>query len=158
MIEPFPARALAGVLDHEVLPVAGDPLPLPWHWAYFLETPLRRDVGEDGHPRKGAFLPPVPLPRRMWAAGSLSVAAPMLVGASARKVSTVRSVELKQGKSGTLVFVNVDHELHQDGRLCLREEQNLVYREAATASAPLPPGEPARLAAQWSRVVQPDPA
>ena len=64
----FGAQALAGAINHTESPGPGDQLPLPWHWLYFLDPTRRDSTGEDGHPRKGGFLPPVPLPRRMWAA------------------------------------------------------------------------------------------
>lgn len=157
-LEPFPAVALSGLLDRAAQPVVGEALPLPWHWLYFLEAPARAATGVDGHPQRGGFLPPVPLPRRMWAAGSLQCETPLRLGAPARKTSTVRSVDLKEGRSGPLVFVTVDHLLEQDGRVCLREEQNIVYREAPTGPAPLPAGEKAEKAAQWSAVLKTDPA
>jgi 3-methylfumaryl-CoA hydratase len=157
-LEPFPAAALSGLLDRAAPPAVGEALPLPWHWLYFLETPARAATGVDGHPQRGGFLPPVPLPRRMWAAGSLQCESPLRLGAAARKTSTVRSVDLKEGRSGPLVFVTVDHVLEQGGQVCIREEQNIVYREAPTGPAPLPAGEQAAKAAQWSAVLQPDPA
>jgi len=158
-IDPFPARALAGLLDRaEPPPSAGEALPLPWHWLYFLDTPLRRAIGPDGHLERGGFLPPVPLPRRMWAAGKIEVLSPLVIGRPASKVSTVRSVDLKEGKTGPLVFVTVGHELHQDGRVCLLEEQSLVYREAPSAAGPLPSGEPPTLAGSWADDLRPDPA
>lgn len=157
MLDPFQARGLAGLLDHEQAPGVGEALPLPWHWTYFLDTPTRTNTGIDGHPQRGGFLPPVPLPRRMWAAGRLQVDSPLLVGQPARKVSTVRSVELKEGKTGPLIFVNLDHELYQGGCLCLREEQSLVYRQASIVPAPLPSGELAPVMADWSHIVTPDP-
>lgn len=157
-IDPFPARALAGLLDRPVLPGEGDALPLPWHWLYFLDTPSRAATGVDGHPLRGGFLPPVPLPRRMWAAGNLQVLAPLVIGRPAQKRSVVRSVDLKDGKTGPLVFVTVEHSLHQDGHACLVEEQNIVYREAPAAPTPLPPGEAAPATAAWQATVVPDPA
>jgi 3-methylfumaryl-CoA hydratase len=157
-LEPFPAAALSGLLDRAAPPAVGEALPLPWHWLYFLETPARAATGVDGHPQRGGFLPPVPLPRRMWAAGSLQCETPLRLGAAARKTSTVRSVDLKEGRSGPLVFVTVDHVLEQGGQVCIREEQNIVYREAPTGPAPQPAGEQAAKAAQWSAVLQPDPA
>lgn len=157
VLDPFPARALAGLLDRANAPADGDALPLPWHWLYFLETPSREGTGADGHPKRGGFLPPVPLPRRMWAAGEMEVVHPLRLGRSARRTSTVQSVDLKQGKAGPLVFVTVAHEFQQEGRTCISERQHLVYREAPAAPAPLPPGEPAAEDAIWSRLVQPDP-
>lgn len=157
-IDPFPARALAGLLDRTHVPDVGSPLPLPWHWLYFLETPARAAIGTDGHPDRGGFLPPVPLPRRMWASGEIDVEKPLVIGRDARKVSTVKSVEFKQGQSGPLVFVTVEHVLEQDHHVCLRELQHIVYREASTSFAPLPPGAPSKDTTDWQREVQPDPA
>ncbi|CAN5528462.1 MaoC family dehydratase N-terminal domain-containing protein [soil metagenome] len=157
-IDPFPARALAGLLDRAQAPEAGDALPLPWHWLYFLDTPARAAIGIDGHPGRGGFLPPVPLPRRMWASGEIDVEAPLTIGRDAQKVSTVQSVELKQGQSGALVFVTVEHVLSQAGRTCLRERQHIVYRDAPIGAAPLPPGSPPKDEARWQRALQPDPA
>lgn len=153
----FPARALAAALDHTHLPEAGDALPPGWHWLYFLETPSAAATGGDGHPRKGGFLPPVPLPRRMWAAGALDIKQPLRLGIPAEKNSTVRSVQMKTGKSGTLIFVTLEHRLLQKDQLCITEEQNLVYREAPCGPVPLPTGEPAPMSADWSRTLQPDP-
>lgn len=158
VIEPFPVRALAGLLDRATAPGEGDALPLPWHWLYFLDTPARAEIGEDGHPRRGGFLPPVPLPRRMWAAGRMQAHAPLVVGRGAEKVSTVRSVDLKEGKSGPLVFVTVDHVIRQDERVCIAEEQHIVYREAPTSVIPLPPGERAAVVGEWTRELVPDEA
>ena len=156
-LSPFPARALAAALDHGILPEKGATLPPSWHWLYFLDTPSASRTGSDGHPLKGGFLPPVPLPRRMWAAGTLKIERPLVLGAAARRQSTIRSVDLKEGKSGALVFVNIEHALYQNDRLCLREEQNVVYRDMPTAAAPLPPGDPAPAEADWVETVVPDP-
>lgn len=155
-LNPFPARALAALLDHHRLPEAGDALPAAWHWLYFLDTPGTAGTGRDGHPHKGGFTPPIPLPRRMWAAGALEFSAPLRLGEPAERVSTIRAVEHKQGKSGELYFVTIDHDVHQHGRLCVHEQQTLVYRAMPTAHSPLPPGESAPAAA-WSRTVNLDP-
>lgn len=153
VIDAFPARALAALLERAA-PAEGDALPLPWQWLYFLDTPARSQLGADGHPARGDFLPPVPLPRRMWAAGRISVHQPLRVGLRATRLSSVRSVELKAGKAGPLVFVTVDHMYEQQGITCLHESQDLVYREAPTAPAPLPPGEPAPEAAAGANAWQ----
>lgn len=157
ILSPFPAQALAAVLDHERPPQTGEALPPSWHWLYFLETPTSAGTGDDGHPRKGGFLPPVPLPRRMWAAGSVDIAKPLRLGLPAEKHSTIRSVELKGGKTGALVFVGLEHHLHQDGELCIREEQTLVYRSMPNGPAALPAGESAAMPADWTRTIEPDP-
>ncbi len=146
----FPARALAAALDHDVLPEKGDNLPTFWEWLYFLPTPRGAMTGADGHPAKGGFLPPVPLPRRMWAAGEAKIRKPLIIGESAKRTSTILSVDLKHGSSGTLVFVNVQHDIHQNGELCITQVQNIVYREQPTEKAALPPGKSPEDDALWS--------
>ena len=106
----FAAQALAGAINSTESPSGGAPLPLPWHWLYFLEPTRRDSTGDDGHPRKGGFLPPVPLPRRMWAAGALEFFQPLVLDLATEKVSTITSVEAKERRSGPLVFVNLRHE------------------------------------------------
>jgi 3-methylfumaryl-CoA hydratase len=166
-LHPFAARALAAMLDHERLPDAGDALPAAWHWLYFLETPGTADTGLDGHPARGALIPPIPLPRRMWASGALELSAPLRLGEPAERISTIRAVEHKRGKSGELFFVTIDHDVHQHGMLCIREEQTLVYRATPTGQSAMPPGQrtlPSPLPAgesapdgDWSRTVNIDP-
>ena len=153
----FQTEALAGAIGAPATPNTGDPLPLPWHWLYFLE-PVRRDgTGEDGHPLKGGFLPPVALPRRMWASGKLEVTKPLILGLSAEKVSVITSVESKDGRSGKLVFVNLRHEFNQADKLCITEEQNLVYREAPKERTALPAGNIIDSEPQFTRKMTPDP-
>jgi 3-methylfumaryl-CoA hydratase len=148
---PFGARALAALLGHAHAPGVGDSLPLAWHWLYFLDTPSSDATGSDGHPRTGDFLPPIPLPRRMWAAGELELERPICLGTPAEKRSTIVAIDAKQGKTGPLVFVTLRHAITQGGVLCVREQQTLVYRAAAQGPAALPPGEPAPEAVDWSR-------
>jgi 3-methylfumaryl-CoA hydratase len=152
---PFGARALAALLDHAREPGVGDAVPLAWHWLYFLDAPSSAATGVDGHPHTGDFLPPVPLPRRMWAAGAIKLERPLRLGEPAEKRSTIAAINAKEGKSGPLVFVMLEHVITQGGAVCIQEEQTLVYRAAALRVAPLPPGEPAPLAADWSRTVVP---
>ncbi len=154
-MSPFGARALAALLDHARAPGSGDALPLAWHWLYFLDAPTTAATGADGHPRTGDFLPPVPLPRRMWAAGAVALERPLRLGERAEKRSTILAIDAKDGKSGPLVFVTLEHRVTQGGALCIREEQTLVYRAAAQGPLPLPPGEPAPIAADWSRSFAP---
>lgn len=156
-LHPFPAQALANALDHGTPMTAGDALPSSWQWLYFLDTPSASITGSDGHPKLGEFLPPAPLPRRMWAAGAMQIEQPLRLGTLATRRSVIRSVNAKSGKSGSLVFVTLDHEISQGGMLCLREEQNLVYRETPSGPAPLPLGEAAPEDADWSRRITPDP-
>jgi 3-methylfumaryl-CoA hydratase len=131
LIDIGPLRRLAATLDHDdVAAWRPDEVPPLWHWLYFLPQVATRDLGGDGHARRGDFLPPITLPRRMWAGGRLVFHAPLRVGAVARRVSRVESVSRKSGRSGELVFVLVRHEIHSDGVLALVEEQDLVYRAA----------------------------
>ena len=161
ILTPFPARALAATLDRTELPVAGDALPPGWHWLYFLHTPRASDTGPDGHPNVDSaadtFLPPTPLRRRMWAAGTLEIERPLYLGREATRRSEIRDVQAKVGRSGPLVFITLDHELRQDGMLCIREEQNLVYSEIPDDDAPTFSGERASQNADWSVAVVPDP-
>lgn len=151
------ARAMAATLDWEQMPVGGEMLPKPWHWLYFLPHARQSQIGTDGHPKKGGFLPPVPLPRRMWASGKVSFKDDLRVGDSVKKVSTVKSVSHKQGGSGNLVFVTVGHEIYCGDTLAICEDQNIVYREESDPNAPPPkPMAPPEIA-QFSREIYPDP-
>lgn len=153
----FPARALAAALGNTTLPNKGDELPVFWEWLYFLPTPQASATGADGHPAKGGFLPPVPLPRRMWAAGEAEILKPLIIGQPAKRVSTIESVDLKSGSTGALVFVNVRHEIFQNQDLCINQVQNIVYREQPATDAPQPPAKPAPEDAQWQQTITPDP-
>jgi 3-methylfumaryl-CoA hydratase len=157
VITPWTARAMAAVLDWEAAPEAGTDLPPPWHWLYFLPAARQSEIGEDGHPRRGGFLPPVSLPRRMWASGRIEYHAPLRVGDAARRVSTVRSVTHKQGGSGDLVFAVIGHDIHTDAGLSIREEQNLVYREDPKPGAPPPRVVEPPATAGFSRRMTADP-
>lgn len=158
LIGPEPVKALSAMLDRDdPPPKTGDPLPLPWHWLYFLPRVKTAELGVDGHPKRGGFLPPVPLPRRMWAGSRIQCHSPMCVGDEVQRVSTIKAVNAKDGKSGQLVFVTVVHEISAGGQLALSEEQDIVYREEPTAGAPAPKALPASAQAQWSRDISPGP-
>jgi 3-methylfumaryl-CoA hydratase len=130
------ARLMAATVDRPGPPLAdGDALPPLWHWIYFLDARPPGELGRDGHPARGGFLPPVPLPNRMWAGGTVDFDAPIPLGAAIEKRSTVAAVEHKRGRSGELVFVTVLHEVHAAGRRALRETHDIVYREASAAQA-----------------------
>jgi 3-methylfumaryl-CoA hydratase len=112
-LHPFQAQAFAAALDRPVLPQRGHVLPPSWQWMYFLDTPTAAGTGLDGHPKLGDFLPPVPLPRRMWAAGSFRIERPLHIGRPAEKNTVIKSIDLKEGKTGALVFVNLEHSISQ---------------------------------------------
>jgi len=119
----------------------GAPLPCAWHWIFFLEAAPGRALGRDGHPLRGDFLPPVALPRRMWAGGRLEFAAPICIGEELRRVSTVADIARKTGRSGELCFVTVRHQFFSGSRLKMSEEHDIVYREDPAPGAPGTPGE-----------------
>jgi 3-methylfumaryl-CoA hydratase len=151
------ANALAATLDRAFSFNEGDVLPPLWHWAYFWPAVPASEIGPDGHPERGGFLPPVPLPRRMWAGGRLVFSHPLPVEQLATRSSTVTSVAPKSGASGTLVFVTVKHALSHAGRLCVTEEHDIVYRPLPQAGAPAASPRMAPADAAWSRTVTPDP-
>ncbi|RQO44200.1 acyl-CoA dehydrogenase [Variovorax sp. KBW07] len=161
-ITAAPVRALSATLDRDdPLPVAGTPLPALWHWLYFLPHHRQSEIGEDGHAKRGGFLPPVPLPRRMWAGGRLNWEAdnPLKVGEAVERTSTIVSVTHKAGRSGELVFVLVRHEVRNVWGLALTEEHDIVYRAAAEpgeSGEKAPPPTPAAKDAAFSRDIVPD--
>ena len=151
---PWPVAALAATLDrNDPPPHAGDALPPCGHWLYFLDTTPMSGISDDGHPKRGGFLPPVPLPRRMWAGGRIDFRAPLRVGDTLRRESEILSVTAKTGKSGNLVFVKVRHTLSAPRTVAIVEEHDIVYRDAAQAGAPALPGQPAPVDASWRRNV-----
>jgi 3-methylfumaryl-CoA hydratase len=157
LIAAFPANALAATLDRDETYDVGDRLPPIWHWLHFLPIHKLKHSGYDGHAALGSFLPPVPLPRRMWAGSRLSFVAPLKIGQALRKRSTVKSVAHKSGRSGDLVFVTVLHEVFEETALCLSEEQDIVYRAKPTAQSKTPPPRPATALSAFSRTITPDP-
>jgi 3-methylfumaryl-CoA hydratase len=154
-----PCAALAATLDHPVeRPAAGWPLPPLWHWLYFLPVHRQSDIGADGHPKRGGFLPPVPLPRRMWAGSQFEFHAPIRVGDALQRVSTIEAVDEKSGRTGPLVFVKVRHEVFANAAAApaLVERHDIVYREAAQPGDPAPPPRAAAADAAWQRAIVPD--
>jgi 3-methylfumaryl-CoA hydratase len=142
VITAFPLAAMAATLNRE--PETKNVPPL-WHWLYFLPISPLSETGPDGHPKRGGFLPPVPLPRRMWAGGRLTFHAPLAVGEEATRTSTIVNIEDKTGRTGRLVFVTVQHEIEVDGALRIEEEHDIVYRdEPAPDASSAPKKEPAK--------------
>ena len=159
LITSWPAVALQATFDFTDPPLQeGDELPPLWHWLYFLPTVPGSGLGPEGHARLGGFLPPVPLPRRMFAGGRTDFFAPLRIGQRARRVGTVVSVEEKQGRSGALVFVTVRYEVSTAAGLALTEEQDLVYREAAIGSETPAPGTDPIPEGAWTRTITPNEA
>ena len=156
---PFPVRALAATFDaHDPEPRPGDPLPPLWHWLYFLEVAPQSKIGPDGHPERGDFLPPVPLPRRMWAGSRFAFdGEPIRIGDTIHRRSAIKSVEAKTGSTGSMVFVTVEHTISGPRGPALVEEHDIVYREAAKPGEAVRPPKPAPTDATWSRTVIADP-
>lgn len=160
MISLAPALQAAAVLDDtQTRFAAGAPLPPLWHWFYFLPKAPQSRIGPDGHPERGPFMPPIPLPRRMFAGGRLRFLKPLIIGEPASRTATIRSVAQKEGKSGVLAFVTVGYAISQRGATCIEEEQDIVYRGDATApvAAPVPVALPPLPPGSWSQTITPDP-
>ncbi len=157
LITPAPLRGLSATLDRDdPPPETGTPLPPLWHWLFFLPQHRQSEIGPDGHARRGGFLPPVPLPRRMWAGGRLQWHQPLKVGDAVHRTSRIQSVTHKSGRTGDLLFVLVRHEVHNTQGLCLTEEHDIVYRPAALPGETAPPPVAAPTMADWQREVVPD--
>ena len=154
-----PVLGLAALLDDaETAFGAGASVPPLWHWLYFLPRAPQSKLGPDGHPERGGFMPPIALPRRMFAGARMTFHRPLAIGGAAQRKATIRNVSEKQGRSGRLAFVTVAYELRQDGTLCLEEEQDIVYREPGAAVSPPEIRElPAVPDDAWVDTVTPDP-
>ncbi len=148
----FPIAALSATLDRDdPAPAAGDALPPLWHWLYFLPTARQSTLGPDGHPARGGFLPPVPLPRRMWAGGRFTFHQPLRVDEAITRVSTVQDVTIKHGRQGVLCFVLVRHEIAGQNGLALVEEHDIVYRDVPGPGEAAAAPRPARTDDVWQR-------
>lgn len=150
-----PVRMLRATLD---MPPDIDTAELPplWHWLYFLPSARQSELGPDGHPRRGGFLPPVSLPRRMWAGGQLEFFSPLRIGDEVRRVSTIDDVQSKTGRTGELCFVRVRHEVSSPRGLALREFHDIVYRPEPVPGAAEPAYEAAPPSVLARRVVPDD--
>lgn len=149
---------LSATLDRDdAFPKIGDPLPVGWHSILFPRVVRHSQIGADGHPARGDFLPPVPLPRRMFAGKRSTFISPLLVGDEVKRVSTIHNVTVKDGRSGRMVFVTVKTDISSPRGLAISEEQDIVYRGEPDKNAPPPPPQPAPGKAVWQHQVTPDP-
>jgi hydroxyacyl-ACP dehydratase HTD2-like protein with hotdog domain len=155
-----PAEAMAALLDRAP-PPSSELLPPLWHWSYFLDWPPAAELGPDGHPLRGSFLPPVPGRTRMFVGGHLRVHAGLRFDVAASRSSAVVASSVKTGRSGDMLFVTLRHRVEQEGRLALVDEQQLMYRSGRPARRPDPPGDPAPAApdrdAPWQEELAADP-
>lgn len=154
-----PALGAAAMLD-DTMTLFEDSSALPplWHWFYFLPRAPQAQLGIDGHPQRGGFMPPISFPRRMFAGARLRFYRPLRIGRAAQREVLIRDIRQKSGRSGSLAFVSLFCSYRQDGELCIEEEQDIVYREPGPPIARPPvvdwPSPPPQA---WSRVVTPDP-
>ncbi len=161
-ITAAPLAAMSATLDRDdAEPRDGDALPPLWHWLFFLPRPLARDIGTDGHPTLGGFLPPVGMPRRMWAGSRITFEHAPRVGEPVQRVSRIVDITEKMGAAGRLVFVTVQHEICTPRGVAIHETHDIVYRDAPTSgqaprvASALPPTDVG--VAEFSRVITPDP-
>lgn len=156
VVSPGPLRAMRALLDRDAaLPAEGTPLPPLWHWLYCLPSYGTAEAGPDGHAARGGFLPPVPLPKRMWAGGRLTFPGVLRVGERITRLSTIQDVRVKEGRSGPLAFVVVRHEMIGPRGVAVTEEHDIVYRDDRGGSSRPPPPMPD--GAAWSETVTPGP-
>jgi 3-methylfumaryl-CoA hydratase len=142
LVTPRLAESFAATFAPHLAPCPAGEAPLALHWCLAPPIAPMAALGEDGHAAKGEFLPPVALPRRMWAGGRIETLAPLRIGEEVTRRSRIADVALKQGRSGPLCFVAVEHELVTPRGVALRERHDIVYREAAKPGG-APPPEPA---------------
>jgi 3-methylfumaryl-CoA hydratase len=155
VMTPVPVAGLAATLDRDdPKPRPGDELPPLWHWLYFLPTVRQSELAPDGHPKRGGFLPPVPLPRRMWAGARFEFHQPLRIGEAIIRKSTIADVSMKEGRSGPLIFVLVRHDIAGPAGLALVEEHDIVYRpEPGPDDKAQPPRAAAPTGAVWRREI-----
>jgi 3-methylfumaryl-CoA hydratase len=134
VMAPEPAQRLAATLDLDENICSGTPLSPLWHWVYFTEWPATEQLGPDGHPAAGHFLPPIPHRRRMMAGGRMTVTSPLVIGRPAERQAEVTASSVKSGRTGDLLFVTVRQQFRQGGALCIVEEQDIVYRSDTGSS------------------------
>ena len=157
VVTAAPVAALSATLDRDdPPPCAGDPLPPLWHWLYFLPLARQSEIGPDGHAKRGGFLPPVPLPRRMWAGSRVEFHQSLRIGETIERTSTIDSVTTKEGRTGPLVFVRVRHSIAGARGLAIVDEHDIVYRRMPEPGEK--PATPPRApdGASWTRTIQPD--
>jgi 3-methylfumaryl-CoA hydratase len=159
ILTPRLAQELSATLGgREDLPEAGAPAPCAVHWCLGPAIAAAARIGVDGHPARGGFLPPVPLPRRMWAAGSLRFHDRFLVGDTVERQTRIADVVMKHGRTGTLCFVTLEHEIFSPRGVAISERQDVVYRELAPPPAGAkPPSAYAGPAPEWRQEMRADP-
>lgn len=136
ILAPDRANALLATLNQPAILKSGDALPPLFHWLYFQELIPYDDLKEDGHQKMGVFLPPIGLPRRMWAGSEVQFIKPLHLGANAERHSHIMDIIQKNGATGPLCFLTIEHKIFQNDDLCLIDQHQIVYRQANTATVP----------------------
>ena len=126
------------------------------HWTYFTPMDMHSNIAVDGHARKGDFLPPVELPKRMWAGGKILFKKPLLTGIPAEKKSTITAIDEKEGSTGKLCFVTIRHQISAKGSVAIDEVQQIVYREESEKGAHPIRTQPLDIDPDWKKTTKPD--
>lgn len=130
-INELPVKAMSAVFNYENVNIKE--VPYGWHWLYFLNLPLQKNLGPDGHEKRRGFMPPIQLPNRMYAGGEIIYYKPILIGDEIKKISTIDSIKNKVGSTGNLTFLRINHKFYNKSTVLINEYQNLVYREDKSA-------------------------
>ena len=153
-----PLNRMSATLDKKFKEFTnGDEVPPLWHWLYFLESTPQSMLAEDGHAKRGGFLPPIPLPRRMWAGSRFNFKAPLKAGEKVSRTSRIKDIKIKEGKTGSLAFVNVSHEIKTKTGVALMEEHDIVYRENPKTKATSFSAKQPEIKSDFSESFTPDP-
>ena len=157
-LEVSPLNRMAATLNqHQREYSIGEKIPTLWHWLYFLESTPQSMLATDGHAKKGKFLPPINLPHRMWAGSRFSFKKSLKAGDKVIRISRIKNISVKQGKTGTLVFVNIAHEIKANSGLAIIEEHDIVYRDNSNPSTAQPPIKKSVIEPDFSEIFKPDP-
>ena len=157
-LEVSPLNRMAATLNEQRGEYSiGEKVPTLWHWLYFLDPTPQSMLATDGHAKKGEFLPPITLPRRMWAGSRFSFKKSLNAGDKVIRTSHIKDISVKQGKTGALVFVNVAHELKTNSGLALLEEHDIVYRDKPNSDNAPTPSKKSEIKPDFSEIFTPDP-
>lgn len=156
-IDPNKVQAMAATLDNGLAVDLQGYLPPAWHWMFFTPSHRISDLGPDGHARKGLDLPPIDLPRRMWAGGRMEFMQPLSINEEVIRTSTIKRIQFKEGRTGQLGIVTVAHEIKGEQGGHMLEEHDIVYREAPKPGQPAaaPKAAEGVLEAQWNQTIEP---
>jgi 3-methylfumaryl-CoA hydratase len=157
-ITPSNVRRIHATLDYPSMPVlTGDVFPRGWHSTVCVPLARQSEIGDDGHPKRGAFIPPIPFVRRMAASAQMTFHHDLLVGDDVRRESTIENIVSKKGRSGEIVFLTQKNELYSPRGLAVTERQEVAFRDVRVGRESPPPGERTSVSPEWERIVVADP-